>query len=111
MTLPIERARSRRPITWLTVIGAILLPVVIGGILVAALYNPSSRLDSMHAAIVNNDQPVTINGQIVPLGRQLTAGLVKGSNQLESNLVACFLCCRAAVRLRRIRDSFACTRA
>jgi putative membrane protein len=86
MTLPIERARSRRPITWLTVIGAILLPVVIGGILVAALYNPSSRLDSMHAAIVNNDQPVTINGQIVPLGRQLTAGLVKGSNQLESNL-------------------------
>ncbi|MDL9981612.1 YhgE/Pip domain-containing protein [Microbacterium sp. ASV49] len=86
MTLPIERARSRRPITWLTIIGVILLPVVIGGLLVAALYNPQSRLDQMHAAIVNNDQPVTINGQYVPLGRQLTAGLVKGSDKLDSNL-------------------------
>jgi putative membrane protein len=86
MTVHIERARSRRPVTWLTIIGAILLPVVIGGILVAALYNPTSRLDSMHAAIVNNDEPVTINGQMVPLGRQLTAGLVKGSDQLDSNL-------------------------
>ncbi|GAA4342571.1 YhgE/Pip domain-containing protein [Microbacterium rhizosphaerae] len=86
MILHIERARSRRPVTWLTIVGAILLPVVVGGILVVALYNPTSRLDSMHAAIVNNDQPVTINGQMVPLGRQLTAGLVKGSPTLDSNL-------------------------
>ena len=28
----------------------------------------------MNAAIVNNDQQVTINGQTVPLGRQLAAG-------------------------------------
>ena len=40
----------------------------------------------MRAAIVNNDKPVTINGQYVPLGRQLTAGLVKGSDDLPSNL-------------------------
>ena len=33
MTLPIERARTRRPITWLTLVGVILLPVLIGGIL------------------------------------------------------------------------------
>lgn len=86
MTLPIERARSRRPITWLTMIGVILLPVVIGGLLVAALYNPVDRLDSMSAAIVNEDDPVTINDQLVPLGRQLTAGLVKGSDDAASNL-------------------------
>ena len=30
MTLPLERARSRRPVTWLTVLGVLLLPVVIG---------------------------------------------------------------------------------
>ena len=70
MTLHIERARSRRPITWLTLIGVLLLPVLIGGILVAALYNPAERLDNMSAAIVNEDEPVTIDGQVVPLGRE-----------------------------------------
>lgn len=86
LTLPFERSRSRRPITWLTIIGVLLLPVVIGGILVAALYNPVERLDSLTAAIVNDDEPVTIDGQTVPLGRQLTAGLVEGSDELDSNL-------------------------
>ncbi len=86
MTLPIERARTRRPITWLTLIGVILLPVLVGGMLVLALYNPTERLDRMSAAIVNDDAPVTLNGQLVPLGRQLTAGLVKGSPDAASNL-------------------------
>lgn len=84
--LAVERARSRRPVTWLTIIGVLLLPVVIGGILVAALYNPVERLDRLTAAVVNEDEPVTIDGQTVPLGRQLTAGLVEGSGELDSNL-------------------------
>ncbi|WP_309127568.1 YhgE/Pip family protein [Microbacterium sp.] len=86
MTLPIERARSRRPITWLTIIGVLLLPAVIGGILVAALQNPTERLDSMTAAVVNLDKPVTIDDQYTPLGRQLAAGLVDGSDEFDSNL-------------------------
>ncbi|GAA1464682.1 YhgE/Pip family protein [Microbacterium thalassium] len=86
MTLPIERARTRKPITWVTIIGVLLLPVVIGGLLIAALYNPTDRLDSINAAIVNEDDPVTIDGQMVPLGRQLTAGLVGGSDEVEGNL-------------------------
>ncbi|MGN6218175.1 MAG: YhgE/Pip family protein [Microbacterium sp.] len=86
ITTAIERSRSRRPVTWLTLIGVLLLPVVIGGILVAALYNPTERLDSLTAAVVNEDEPVTINGQMVPLGRQLTAGLVEGSDDVDSNL-------------------------
>ncbi|MRH27854.1 DUF3533 domain-containing protein [Microbacterium sp. SYP-A9085] len=86
MRMPIERARSRRPITWATLAGVVLLPVLIGGILTAALYNPAERLDAMSAAIVNADQPVTVDGRTVPLGRQLTAGLVKGSDAVPSNL-------------------------
>ena len=82
----IERARRRRPVTWLTVLGVLLLPVVIGGVLVVSLYNPAERLDQINAAIVNDDEPVTIDDQIVPLGRQLTAGLVEGSDELDSNL-------------------------
>ncbi|MET0813159.1 MAG: YhgE/Pip family protein [Microbacterium sp.] len=86
MTSVLERARSRKPITWLTLVGVLLLPVIIGGILVAALYNPVERLDGMQAASVNDDEPVTIDDQLVPLGRQLTAGLVDGSDDQPSNL-------------------------
>ena len=82
----LERARSRRPVTWLTLIGVLLLPAVIGGILVAALYNPAERLDGLQAAIVNDDEAVTIDDQVVPLGRQLTAGLVEGADDQASNL-------------------------
>lgn len=86
MTLPIERARSRKPITWLTILGILLLPAAIGGILVAALNDPTERLDTMTAAIVNLDEPVTIDDQLTPLGRQLASGLVEGSDELDSNL-------------------------
>ncbi|WP_300265233.1 YhgE/Pip family protein [Microbacterium sp.] len=86
MTLSIERARSRRPITWLTLLGVLLLPALVGGVLVAALQNPTERLDSMTAAIVNLDEPVTIDDQYTPLGRQLASGLVEGSDELDSNL-------------------------
>jgi len=74
----IERARSHKPITALTLIGVLLLPAVLGGVLVAALQDPTQRLDTMTAAIVNDDEPVTVNGQLAPLGRQLSAGLVDG---------------------------------
>jgi len=86
MTLSIERARSRKPITWLTLLGVLLLPAAVGGILVAALQDPTERLDTMTAAIVNLDEPVTIDDQYTPLGRQLASGLVEGSDELDSNL-------------------------
>lgn len=86
MTLPVERSRSGRPITWVTVVGILLLPVVMGALLVAALYNPAERLENMTAAIVNDDKAVELQGQLVPLGRQLTGGLVAGSDQIASNL-------------------------
>ncbi len=86
MTLPVERSRSRRPVTWLTLIGVLLLPAVIGGILVGALYNPTDRLENITAAIVNDDKAVELNGQLVPLGRQLTGGLVKGADDQSSNI-------------------------
>ncbi|WP_261167141.1 YhgE/Pip domain-containing protein [Microbacterium sp. Marseille-Q6965] len=82
----LESALSRKPVGWLTVLGVLLLPAVIGGVLVAALYNPTERLENMSAAIVNLDEPVTIDGQYTPLGRQLAAGLVDGSDDLDSNL-------------------------
>ncbi|MDQ4215691.1 YhgE/Pip family protein [Microbacterium capsulatum] len=82
----IERARSHKPVTALTLVGVLLLPAILGGVLVAALQDPTQRLDSMTAAIVNDDEPVTVNGQLAPLGRQLAAGLVDGTGKKSQNL-------------------------
>ena len=57
-----------------------LLPLMILGLLVSALWNPQERLDTVKAAIVNLDEPVEVDGQPVPLGRQLAAGLVSGGD-------------------------------
>ncbi|MGG7465383.1 YhgE/Pip family protein [Plantibacter sp. YIM 135347] len=77
----LERARSNKKITVLSIVGIILVPLVIAGILVWALWNPQDRLGQVTAAIVNDDKPVTLNGQMVPLGRQLSAGLVDGDTK------------------------------
>jgi putative membrane protein len=74
----LERARSSKRITVLSLIGIVLVPLVVAGILVWALFNPQDRLDQVTAAIVNEDEPVQVDGQTVPLGRQLSAGLVDG---------------------------------
>jgi putative membrane protein len=71
-----ERARTSGRPGWVTAVGLILIPLLIGGLLVWALWKPDQRLDRIQAAVVNQDEPVTVNGQTVPLGRQLAAGLV-----------------------------------
>jgi putative membrane protein len=61
-----------------------LLPLMILGLLISALWNPQDRLDTVKAAIVNLDEPVTVDGQTVPLGRQLAAGLVSGGETADA---------------------------
>lgn len=77
----LERARSTKRVTLVSIIGLILVPLVIAGGLVWALWNPADRLGQVTAAIVNNDEPVEVDGQTVPLGRQLSAGLVDGDQE------------------------------
>ncbi|MFE4952330.1 YhgE/Pip domain-containing protein [Leifsonia sp. NPDC056665] len=77
----LERMRSDKRVTWLTIVGIVLVPLVIGGLLVWALWNPTDRLGEVKAAVVNLDQPVTVNGQVVPLGRQMAAGLLGAKNE------------------------------
>lgn len=64
-----------------SLLGLILVPLVIAGGFLWATWNSDSRLDRVQAAVVNLDQAVTIDGQIVPLGRQLAGGLVASSEQ------------------------------
>lgn len=78
-----ERADTGRPVTWLSILGLILVPVIIAAGFVFAAWQANDRLDSVRAAVVNNDEGAEVDGQTVPLGRQLSAGLVDSE---EDNL-------------------------
>jgi len=80
-----QRARSTGRGTWLTVLGLVLIPVLVGGLLVWALWQPAARVDRLAGAVVNLDQPVQVDGKTVPLGRQLAAALVTGSVNLSGD--------------------------
>lgn len=76
----VER-NNARPARWLTWLGLILVPVLVAGGLFAATWNGNPR--QVEAAIVNLDEPVTIDDQYIPLGRQLSAALVD-SDRVEN---------------------------
>lgn len=67
---PTKKSRS-----WLTVAGVIVLPLLLVATLVASVWQADQRNDQIKAAIVNLDEPVTLDGQFVPLGRQLAGKL------------------------------------
>lgn len=76
MSQALIRLRSRRPVTWRTVLGLVLVPLTVAGVLLWGLWNPAERLNTMTAAIVNLDEPVELDGQLVPMGRVLAAELI-----------------------------------
>ena len=71
-----ERAGGSRRIGLWSVLGIILVPLVLAGGFLWATWDSDTRLGRVEAAVVNEDEPVTIDGQLVPLGRQLAGGLV-----------------------------------
>lgn len=75
----LERARDPK-VTWVSLIGLILVPLLVAGGFLWATWNSDDRLDRVQAAIVNNDEGVTLEKQFVPLGRQLAGGLVNGED-------------------------------
>lgn len=79
-----ERAVAHRRPTWVSLVGLVLVPLVVGGLLTWALWQPTQNLDRMTAAIVNLDSPVEVDGQLVPLGRQLSAALVTSGSGMST---------------------------
>ena len=72
----LERAGGERRIGLWSVLGVILVPLVLAGGFLWATWDSDTRLGRVEAAVVNEDEPVRIDGQLVPLGRQLAGGLV-----------------------------------
>lgn len=73
-----DRLRGGKPVTWRTLLGLLLVPLTVAGALLWGLWNPTDRLERMTAAVVNLDEPVEIDGQLVPMGRVLAGELIGG---------------------------------
>jgi len=69
------RAFAAGPLTWRTWTGLIAVPLIIMGLLTWAFWAPEANHGTAKAAVVNNDEPVQVNGQTIPLGRQLAGYL------------------------------------
>ncbi len=86
MMVSFERADLSPRVTWLSLVGLVLAPLLVAGGFLWATWNSDSRLDKVEAAVINLDEPVKLNGQLVPLGRQLAGGLVSGGEaSIDSN--------------------------
>src|SRR5699024_6149373 len=68
-------AATGRRRTWLSVLGVVLLPLLLVATLVATVWQAGERNHTVRAAIVNLDEPVTVDDQYVPLGRQFAGTL------------------------------------
>ncbi|ADG75920.1 YhgE/Pip N-terminal domain protein [Cellulomonas flavigena DSM 20109] len=74
-----------RPVRrWPAVVVALAAPLALVVVLLAAAWAPADGLPRVQAAIVNQDEPVTLEGQYTPLGRQLAGALVEGA-EVDSN--------------------------
>ncbi|MFC8192733.1 YhgE/Pip family protein [Cellulomonas sp. NPDC057328] len=63
---------------WPAVVVALAAPLALALVLLAGTWDPAARLDRVQAAVVNEDEPVTLDGQYTPLGRQLAGALTEG---------------------------------
>ncbi|MBK0421878.1 YhgE/Pip domain-containing protein [Leucobacter sp. CSA2] len=78
MSAPLERLSGRKPVRWTTILGLLLVPLTVAGVLLWGLWQPTDRLEQVTAAVVNEDKPVEVDGQLVPLGRVLASELIAG---------------------------------
>ena len=76
MSAALTRLKTDRPVRWTTVVGILLVPLTVAGVLLWGLWNPTERLENVTAAVVNLDESVTVDGQTVPLGRVLAGELI-----------------------------------
>lgn len=79
MTAALTPLRGKR-VRWTTVLGLLLVPITIAGVFLWGLWNPTERLENVTAAVVNLDEPVEVEGQLVPLGRVLASELIAGGD-------------------------------
>lgn len=81
-----ERAAAGQRVTWWTIIGLLLIPLLVAGGYVVTAHGAEEKVHSIPGAIVNNDDGTEIDGKTVPLGRQLAAALISPDDEDQDNL-------------------------
>ncbi|MEL4506143.1 YhgE/Pip domain-containing protein [Luteococcus sp. H138] len=71
-----ERLNSHRPLRRWSLLALVLVPMLLAGVLLGTAWGRDDRLSRITAAVVNTDKAVVVNGQQVPMGRQLAAEIV-----------------------------------
>lgn len=77
----VERLNSHRPLRAWSLLALVLVPLLVAGLMLGTTWGRDKRLAKIDAAIVNSDKAVTVNGQLVPLGRQLASEIVAKQSQ------------------------------
>jgi putative membrane protein len=72
-----ESTASGRRLSWISVVVLALVPLLVVGTLLGLARRPADG--PVQAAIVNLDEAVTIDGQYIPMGRQLAAEIITSS--------------------------------
>lgn len=72
-----EIRRFRTPLQRLALAFVVLVPLLYGGLYLWSNWDPYGELDEIPVAVVNEDQPVTVNGQTVNAGKLFTDELRK----------------------------------
>lgn len=63
-----------------SIIAALLVPVVYGGILLSATWGPYDHLSNLPVAVVNNDKGAIAGDQAIHVGEDLVANMKKGKD-------------------------------
>ena len=77
---PTARTWTPRTITWRLWAAIILIPVFMLSLGLFAFHGTSNHPATAKAAVANNDEPVELNGQTLPLGRQLASELLHNND-------------------------------
>jgi putative membrane protein len=72
-----EIKRFRTPLQRLALAFVVLVPLLYGGLYLWSNWDPYGELDQIPVAVVNEDQPVTVNGQEVDAGKLFVDELKK----------------------------------
>ena len=67
----------RARITRAALVALLLLPLLYGGLYLWSTWAPADRFDQVPAALVNQDQPVTVDGRRIAAGHELTEQLLR----------------------------------
>nr|WP_239540933.1 YhgE/Pip domain-containing protein [Pullulanibacillus pueri] len=65
----------------------LLMPLLYAGMFIASYWNPYGKLDQLPVAVVNNDQPVKMDGKPIHVGEDLVENLKK-SKDLDFHFVS-----------------------